>query len=152
MTFDPQTPQRRDGGGGDLLKKAAFSVPKIEQEKGDKGYSFSLSIEGIFSSHLIGTPHQQWAQGLAQVSRSSLAINAEEARQIDVADGDRVRIITPSGEAEVAVTVSEGMRRDCLCLFLSLHDVAVAQLVGSQVDRRSLVPAYVGIPARVENV
>lgn len=152
MTFDPNDPQRRAGSGGDLLKKAAFSVPKTEQEKGDKGYPFSLSIEGIFSSHLIGTPHQQWAQGLAQVSRSSLAMNAEEARQIDVVDGDRVRVITPSGETEVTVTVSEGMGKDCLCLSLSLHDVAVAQLVGPQVDRRSLVPTYAGIPARIEKV
>jgi predicted molibdopterin-dependent oxidoreductase YjgC len=152
MTFDPNDPQRRVGSGGDLLKKAAFGVIKTEQKKGEKDYPFSLSIEGIFSSHLIGTPHQRWAQGLAQVSRSSLAINAEEARTIDIADGDRVRVITPSGEAEVTVTVSEGMRRDCLCLSLPLHDVAVAQLVGSQVELRSLVPSYGGIPARVEKV
>jgi len=152
MTFDPQAPQRRAGSGGDLLKKAAFGVPKTEHEKGEQGYPFSLSIEGIFSSHLIGTPHRQWAQGLAQVSRSSLVMNAEEARTIGVADGDRVRVITPSGEAEVTVTVSEGMRKDCLCLFLPLHDVAVAQLVSPQLKPRSLVPPYGGIPARVEKV
>jgi len=152
MAFDPQAPQRRAGSGGDLLKKAAFSVPKTEQEQGEKDYPFSLSIEGIFSSHLIGSGVQKTAPGLAQVSRSSLELNVEEARKIDVADGERVRVITPWGETEVTVTVSEGMRKDCLCLFLPLHDVAIAQLVGPQVDRRSLVPTYAGIPARIEKV
>jgi len=152
MTFDPHAPQWRDGSGGKLLKKASFGAVKIEREESEKGYPFSLSIEGIFSSHLIGSGHKRWAQGLTQVSRSSLEMNAEEARKIDVADGDRVRVVTPWGETEVTVKVSEGMRRDCLSLFLSLHDVAVAQLVGPQVDCRSLVPAYAGIPARVERV
>ncbi len=150
MAFDPQAPQWRNGGGSGLMKKAAFGVIKTEREKGEKGYPFSLAIEGIFSSHLIGSPRQQWAQGLAQVSRSSLEMNADEAQRIGVTDGDRVRIITPSGETEVTVKVSEGMRKDCLSLFLSLHDVAVSQLVGPQLDRRSLVPAYGRIPARIE--
>jgi len=152
ITFDPHAPQWRDGSGGELLKmkKAAFGAIKTEREKGEKEYPFSLSIEGIFSSHLLGSGHQHWAQGLAQVSRSYLEMNADEAQRIGVADGDRVRVVTPSGETEVTVKGSEGMRKDCLSLSLSLHDVAVSQLVGPQLDRRSLVPAYAGIPARVE--
>jgi len=151
MVFDPRAPQRR-AGGGELLKKAAFGAVKTEREQGEKDYPFSLSIEGIFSSHLIGSGHDRWAQGLAQVSRSSLEMNAEEAKRMGVGNGDRVRIITPWGEVEVGVKSSQEMRKDCLSLSLSLHDVAVAQLVGPQLDRRSLVPAYGRIPARIEKV
>lgn len=151
MVFDPHAPQRR-AGGGELLKKAAFGAVKTEREKGEKDYPFSLSIEGIFSSHLIGSGHQRWAQGLAQVSRSSLEMNTEEAKRIGVGNGDRVRIITPWGEAEVGVKGSQEMRKDCLSLSLSLHDVDASRLVGPQLDPRSLVPAYGRIPARIEKV
>jgi hypothetical protein len=45
---------------------------------------------------------------------------------------------------------SEEMRKDALCLSLSCSDVDCAQLVGPQLDPRSLVPAYGRMPARVE--
>jgi predicted molibdopterin-dependent oxidoreductase YjgC len=150
MIFEPSDAQWRAGGGGELLEKAAFKAVKAEREAGEKDYPFSLSIEGLFESHLIGSGHQKRAQGLAQVSRSYLEINAEEAKRIGVGDGDRVRVITPWGEVVVGVRGSEEMRKDALCLSLSFYDVDCAQLVGPQLDPRSLVPAYGGIPAKVE--
>jgi predicted molibdopterin-dependent oxidoreductase YjgC len=152
MMFDPHVPQRRNGGGGELLKKASFKVVKTEQERGKKDYPFYLSIEGIFSSHLIGHDRQRRVQGLAHVARSYLEMNAEEAAKIGVADGDRVRIVTPWGEMEIGVKGSEGMRKDCLCLSLALCNVDVSRLMGPQLDPRSLVPAYGRVPAKVEKV
>lgn len=150
MVFDAHAPQHRDGIGGAVLQKAAFGAVQSQPSPGDKGYPFSLSIEGIFESHLIGTGHQKRAQGLAQVSRCFLEMNAEEAKRIGVADGDGVRILTPWGEAVAAVQCSEEMRRDCLYLFFSFYDVDAAQLVGPDTDPRSHVPAYGRMPARVE--
>ncbi|MCJ7664581.1 MAG: molybdopterin-dependent oxidoreductase [Desulfobacterales bacterium] len=150
MVFDAHDPQWRAGSRGDLLQKAAFGVVQSQPSPGDKGYPFSLSIEGIFSNHLIGAGHQKRAQGLAKVSHCFLEMNVEEAKRIGVADGDGVRILTPWGEAVAAVRCSEEMRRDCLCLFLSFYDVDAAQLVGPDIDPRSHVPAYGSIPARVE--
>jgi len=150
MVFDAHAPQHRDGSKGAVLQKAAFGAVRSELAKEEKGYPFSLSIEGIFESHLIGSGSQKRAQGLAQVSHAFLEMNAEEAKRIGVADGDGVRVLTPWGEAVVAVKCSEGMRKDCLCLFLSFYDVDAARLVGPDVDPRSHVPAYGRIPARVE--
>jgi predicted molibdopterin-dependent oxidoreductase YjgC len=148
--FDSPVPQWRDGSRGGVLEKAAFGAIRSEQTKGEKGYPFCLSIEGIFESHLIGPGHKPRALGLAKVSRSYLAMNAEEARRIGFTDGDRIRVLTPWGEAQFAVKGTEGMRKDCLSLFLSFYDGGASQLVGPDVDPRSLVPAYGGIPARVE--
>jgi predicted molibdopterin-dependent oxidoreductase YjgC len=150
LLFEPSDPQWRNGDGGEFLEKAAFKIVKAEQATGTKDYPFTLSIEGIFSSHLIGSGDQKRAQGLAQVSRSYLEMNVEEAQKIGVADGDRVRVLTPWGEVEVAVKGLEEMRKGVLYLSLSFYDVDCAQLVGPQMDPRSLVPAYGGIPARVE--
>jgi predicted molibdopterin-dependent oxidoreductase YjgC len=150
MSFDPLSPQWRNGDGGELLEKAAFRTVKAERQPDEKNYPFTLSIEGIFSSHLIGSVHEKRAQGLAQVSRSHLEMNAAEAKKIGVGDGDRVRVLTPWGEAEIAVRGSEEMRKGVLYLSLSFYDVDCAQLVGPHMDPRSLVPAYGGIPARVE--
>jgi predicted molibdopterin-dependent oxidoreductase YjgC len=149
MAFEPLAPQWRDGAG-EPLEKAAFQAVKAEREAGGKDYPFSLSIEGIFESHLIGSGHQKRAQGLAQVSRSYLEINAGEAKRLGVGDGDRVRVITPWGQVVVVLKGSEEMRQDALCLSLSFYDVDAAQLVGPELDPRSLVPAYGRIPARVE--
>jgi predicted molibdopterin-dependent oxidoreductase YjgC len=87
---------------------------------------------------------------LARVSRSYLAINAEEAIGIGLVDGERARILTPWGEAVATIKASQRMRRDAVVFVLSFYDVAVARLVGSEIDPQSLVPAYAGIPARVE--
>jgi predicted molibdopterin-dependent oxidoreductase YjgC len=150
MTFDPFAPQWRDGDGGELLEKASFKTFKTEREPDEKDYPFTLSIEGLFSSHLIGSGHQKRAQGLAQVSRSYLEMNVDEAKRIGIGDGDRVRLASPWGAVDVALKISEEMRNDALCLSLSFYDVDVARLVGPQLDPRSLVPAYGRIPARVE--
>jgi predicted molibdopterin-dependent oxidoreductase YjgC len=150
LIFEPSDPQWRDGDEGELLEKAAFRTIKAEQATGKKDYPFTLSIEGIFSSHLIGSGDQKRAQGLAQVSRSRLEMNRAEAKGLGVGDGDRVRVLTPWGEAEVAVKGLEEMRKGVLYLLLSFCDVDCAQLVGPQLDSRSLVPTYGGIPARVE--
>jgi predicted molibdopterin-dependent oxidoreductase YjgC len=152
LTFDARLPQQRAGDKGDLLQQATFCAVRTEPEKGEKGYSFSLSIEGIFESHLIGAGQQKRAQGLARVSPCFLEMNAEEAKDLGLADGDEVRIITPWGEAKASARCSQEMRKDCLCLFLSFYDVDAARLVGPDGDPRSHVPAYGGIPARVEKV
>jgi len=150
MAFDTAQAQQRGGNKGDLLKQAAFGAVRAEPVKSEKGYPFSLSIEGIFESHLIGSRDQKRAEGLARVSPCFLEMNAEEARRIGVVDGDLVRVSTPWGEAVVAVRYSEEMRKDCLVLFLSFYDVDAAQLVGPDSDPQSHVPPYGGIPARVE--
>jgi predicted molibdopterin-dependent oxidoreductase YjgC len=150
MIFDSDAPQWRDNSKGDLLKKAAFGAVQSQPLPGEKGYPFFLSIEGIFESHLIGAGQQKRAEGLAKVSHAFLEMNAEEAKRIGVADGDGVRLSTPSGETVVAVRCSEEMRKDCLSLFLPFYDADAAQLVGPAIDPRSHVPAYGRIPARVE--
>jgi len=150
MIFEPSDAQWRAGEGGELLEKAAFRIVKAERQTDEKNYPFTLSIEGLFSSHLIGSGNQKRAQGLAQVSRSYLEMNAAEAKQIGVGDGDRVRVLTPWGAVEVAVRGSEEMRKGVLCLSLSFYDADYARLVGPQLDPRSLVPSYGWIPARVE--
>jgi len=149
MVFEPSDAQWRAGDGGELLEKAAFAAIKTAPEKVEKDYPFFLSIEGLFESHLIGSGHEKRAQGLAQVSSSYLGMNAEEAKKIGVGDGDRVRIVTPWGEAEVAVKGSQEMRKDVLCLSLSFYDMAISRLVGPELDPSSLVPVYGRIPARV---
>jgi predicted molibdopterin-dependent oxidoreductase YjgC len=150
MAFDTNQVQQRDGSKGDLLEQAALGAVRAEPVKGEKGYPFSLSIEGIFESHLIGSRDQKRAEGLAQVSPCFLEMNAEEAQRIGVVDGDRIRITTPWGEAVAAMRCAEEMRRDCLVLFLSFYDVNAAQLVGPDMDPQSHVPPYGGIPAKVE--
>ncbi len=150
MVFDSHAPQYRDGSRGGILEKAAFNAIRPETAKGEKAYPFSLSIEGIFESHLIGSGREPRAQGLAKVSRSYMEMNSNEARRIGVADGDRVRVVTPWGETQVMVHGTEEMKEDCLSLFLSFYDVDASRLVGPHVDPRSLVPVYGGIPARVE--
>ena len=150
ISFDPLAPQWRDGDGVGFLEKAAFRTVKAERQPVEKDYPFILSIEGLFESHLIGSGNQKRAQGLAQVARSYLEMNAAEAKRLGVGDGDRVRVLTPWGEVEVEARGSQEMRKDVLYLSLSFYDVDCARLVGPHLDPRSLVPAYGGIPARVE--
>jgi predicted molibdopterin-dependent oxidoreductase YjgC len=150
MAFDTSEAQWRDGSGGVLMERTAFGAIQPRLVKGQEGYPFILSLEGIFESHLIGPGNEPRAQGLGRVSRSYLAMNVEEARRIDVRDEDRVRVVTPWGEAVFTVKVQAEMRRDALYLFLSFYDRDASLLVGSEIDPRALVPYYHGIPARVE--
>jgi predicted molibdopterin-dependent oxidoreductase YjgC len=150
LSFEPTTPQWRGAGQEAPMDKAAFSTFGAEPAKRQEGYPFALSLEGIFESHLIGETQEQRAQGLAQVSRSYLAINAEEAQAIGLVDTGRCRIITPWGETAAPVKTFPEQRRGSLVYVLSFSDPAASQLLGPELDPRSLAPAYAGIPARVE--
>ncbi|MBW2038578.1 MAG: molybdopterin-dependent oxidoreductase [Deltaproteobacteria bacterium] len=153
MDFEALDAQVRDDGGGDLLEEAAFCPVESKQEKEQEGYPFSLSVEGLFYNHLIGSGPQRRALGLAKLSSSPyLEMNAEEARGMGIGDGDRVKVTTPWGEVEVEAKGSEGMRRDVLSLYLSFYEVDASGLVGPQLDPVSKVPLYGRIPARVEKI
>ena len=152
MSFEPTTPQWRGNGREVLVAKAAFSTFGAERAKHDKEYPFALSLEGIFENHLIGSAQEQRALGLAHCSRSYLAINAEEAQGIGLLDTGRARIITPWGETVALIKTSPEQRRGSLVYVLSFYDTAASQLLGPELNPLSLVPAYAGIPARIEKV
>jgi predicted molibdopterin-dependent oxidoreductase YjgC len=152
LSFEPTTPQWRGNGRAVLADKAAFSTFSAERAKLDKEYPFALSLEGIFESHLIGSTQEQRAQGLAHCSRSYLAINAEEAQGIGLVANGRARIITPWGETVALIKTFPEQRQGSLVYVLSFYDTAASQLLGPELNPLSLVPAYAGIPARVEKV
>ncbi len=149
--FEPFEAQWRDGTGGMPLEKAVFRPVAPGQEMGQDGYPFLLVLEGLFYNHLIGSGTQKRAQGLARVSPDPyLEMNAEEAEEMGIADGSRVGVVTPWGKVTVPVRRSPAMRRGVLSLWCPFYEVDASRLVGPQVDPYSLVPAYGGIPARIE--
>lgn len=134
------------------LPQVAFSPFKGVSITAEEGYPYSLSIEGVGGGHLFGTPGEARGKGLSLVSRTVVEMNAEAAGEMGISDGERVRIVTPAGEAVFVVRHSPSMRRDCLVLFISLYDDQAARLVGGEIDPHSHLPVYSGIPARVERV
>ncbi len=153
LEFEASDTQLRGGGRDNLLEKAVFSPVGPTQEGQEEGYPFLLSVEGIFYNHLTGSGPQRRAQGLAKVfSYPYLEMSAEQAEEMGIGDGDKVKVTTPWGEVQVEIRRSEGMRKGVLSLYLPFYEVDASQLVGPQLDAVSLVPAYGRIPARLEKV
>jgi len=50
------------------------------------------------------------------------------------------------------IKTSPEQRRRSLVYVLSFYDTAASQLLGPELNPLSLVPAYAGIPARIEKV
>jgi predicted molibdopterin-dependent oxidoreductase YjgC len=152
LSFEPKQPQRRGHGRETAAAEATFVAFSAGSGKLDKEYPFALSLEGIFESHLIGSRQEPRAKGLAAISSSYLAINAEEAETIGLVANGRARLITPWGETVVQIKIAPEIKRAALVYMLSLYEAAASQLLGPAINSQTLVPAYAGIPARVEKV
>ena len=153
VDFEALERQVRGSERGDLLEKAAFRPVDVNREKGDESYPFVLSVEGLFYHHLVGSGDKVMAKGLAMVSpRAYLEMNADEARAMDIRNGDQVNVATPWGEVVLEAKGVEGMKKGVLQIYLSFHEVDGSRLIGPQLDPISKVPTYGRIPAKVEKV
>ena len=77
----------------------------------DKEFPLAL-ITGTVRAHHGTGDRTRRSSGLTQlVAEASLEINADDAKKIGIADGDRVRVVSQrGGSVEVAVSVTDRMQ------------------------------------------
>ncbi len=141
-----------EGGfrGSDEPLKAVFQPPEGTDLQEEKGYPYILMIEGLFHNHLLGLGGERRDKGLgAIVPGAYLEMNEEDAKELAVENGDKVKVISPWGEVVVETKVGRDIRKGVLSLFTGLYDVDGCALVG-EVDPSSKVPSFAKIPVRVE--
>ena len=153
LNFEATGFQVRGEAGDEVLKQAAFRPVEAVQEEREPGYPFLLCMEGLFFNHAIGFGPHLRAAGLARVYQAAhLEMRGEEAREMGIDDGERVRLVTPWGTVELEVKCVEEIQKGVLFLYLSHYQVDAAELIDPHVDPVSGVPSYGGIPARVDKI
>jgi len=141
-----------EGGfrGSDEPLKAVLQPPEATDAQGEKEYPYTLMIEGLFHNHLLGLGGERRDKGLgAIVPGAYLEMNEEDAKELGVETGEKVKVISPWGELAVEVKSSSEVMKGVLTLFVGLYDVDGCALVG-EMDSSSKVPSFAKIPVRVE--
>ncbi len=114
-----------------------------------KDYPYLLISGRLITHYNTGTMTRRILELLLKESSSVLTISPEDARELDISDGDIVELETPYGREKVQVRVSSEVPQGVLFMPNHFIDPPVNMFVGDIIDPESGIPEYKGIPARI---
>jgi len=132
-------------------KKRFFPVEyKDPLEKPDKKYPLWIIPRGFHYHYGIGTTSKR-AVGLAKVFPDScIEIHPEDAAQTGLAEGNKVKVISPRGEVETICRISGDLPKGVAYLATTFFPAFVNNLLTSGIDSISQHPEYKVFIGRVE--
>lgn len=121
-------------------------------EKTDERYPLALLTGGhLYHSH-IGTVTKR-ANGLSKVyEETCVRINPEDARALDISEGDRVKVISPRGKVETRATLDQWMAKGMVYVAPGFRDIPLNGLIYADFDPVAKIPEYKVCSARVEKI
>jgi predicted molibdopterin-dependent oxidoreductase YjgC len=132
-------------------KKRFFPVEyKDPLEKPDKKYPLWIIPRGFHYHYGIGTTSKR-AVGLAKVFPDScIEIHPEDAAQTGLAEGNKVKVISPRGEVETICRISGDLPKGVAYFATTFFPAFVNNLLTSGIDSISQHPEYKVFIGRVE--
>jgi len=146
------TPLLYRGGfpeGGGRFIPVDFEEP---EESPNDEFPLWLSIGGLNYNYAIGTREKR-AAGLSRWYReTSVEIHPEDAKELGISTGEKVRLSTPRGHVEILARISEGVLRGMVYVAPEFCDVDVAGLAYAGFDSVGGTPQYKACAAKVERL
>jgi len=81
-----------------------------------------------------------------------IELNREDAAQLNVRTGDRVRVTSRLGTVVSPVRISTNLRRGVVFVPNHFDDTLVNQLIPNETDPVAHIPAYKGVPVHIERI
>jgi len=128
------------------------AVKYIPQSSPEDGYPLTL---------LAGTTLYQFGTGSRSLRASRLkkflpeafvALNESDAKESEVKDGDRVRIVSPMGEVTTVARIGDKLSKGVIFMPVSFPESQVNELFGIVLDPRTKTPALKTCRVRLERI
>lgn len=148
-----------DHPGTPILHTNAFTKGKgsffaiefhASAEGADAEYPFLLTTGRVHAHYHTGTMTRK-GSALNRLYPEPLAeINSEDAKAMNIADGDFVQIISRRGQLKVKTTVSGMTARGVVFMPFHFYEAAVNNLTNSALDPVSKIPEFKVCAVRIE--
>jgi len=145
---------RRTYGGQFLKGFARFSpveyTPQVEGAK--KGYPFIL-LTGTTLHHFGTGTRSSRAWRLKKFSpQAFVEIGESDAKKLAITDGEKVKIISPTGEVTTTVKITDTLPEGTLFMPISFSETRVNELFGIALDPEAKTPSLKACNVRIERV
>ena len=141
-------------GDGFIQGKGRLTAIEYKEpvQKPDEGYPFALVTGGhLYHSH-IGTLTKR-ARGLSEVyEETCLRMNPEDARALNISEGDMVSVISPRGEVKTRAKLDQCLVKGMVYVAPGFRDIPLNGLIYADFDPVAKIPEYKVCSARVEKI
>ena len=161
--FGLQWPVDDGGGDTDILYRERFATPSgraclsaLEPmnpvSRPTAEFPFRLVTGRLMAQYNTGTMSRRIDQ-LNRIAPSGyIELNREDAAQLNVRTGDRVRVTSRLGTVVSPVRISTNLRRGVVFVPNHFDDTLVNQLIPNETDPVAHIPAYKGVPVHIERI
>jgi assimilatory nitrate reductase catalytic subunit len=122
-------------------------------EKPDEEYPFILTSGRVVYQYLSGNQTRRIGFLVQQCPEPYVEIHPDTAVKMNIADGERVKVLSRRGEGVFPALIVRTIRPDTI--FIPYHwgeQLAVNQLTNPKLDPTSKIPEYKACAARIEKI
>ena len=159
--FGLQWPVGEGGSGTEILYTDRFATPSGKArlatlESADLGskltpeFPFTLITGRLMAQYNTGTMSRRVDQLNRIAGSGYVELNRDDALQMSVTAGERVRVTSSCGSLETLVKIGSGVPRGFVFMPNHYDDTRLNVLVPNVTDPIAHTPAYKGVPVRVE--
>lgn len=128
----------------------------IEQNgKGEElseDFPLLLSTGRLLQHYHTGTMSRRSSGLDGHTPDARIELNPEDARRLQISEGEVVRVVTKRGKVEVAVRISERSPEGLIFLPFHFSESPANRLTSSVTDKKSNTPGYKRSAARIEKI
>ncbi|MDI6786200.1 MAG: formate dehydrogenase subunit alpha [bacterium] len=134
--------------------KAHFTPVKQSPsyEETDKDYPFILTTGRIYFHFHTGTMSRRCSALDREVPEGFASINYNDAQDLDIKEGEKIKIISRRGEIEVRASISEAVCRGAIFVSFHFKESPANKLTSSALDPVSKIPELKVCACKVEKL
>jgi formate dehydrogenase alpha subunit len=118
----------------------------------EEGFPLALLTGGHLYHYHIGTVTKR-ANGLSKVyEETCVRMNPEDARALNISEGDMVSVISPRGEVKTRAKLDQCLVRGMVYVAPGFRDIPLNGLIYADFDPVAKIPEYKVCSARVEKI
>ena len=121
-------------------------------ELSDKEYPYLLTTGRIYVHYHTGTMTRRSPSLSKEVEEGFVEINPQEARELGIRQGEKIKILSRRGEIEIKVDLSERMEKSTLFIPFHFAESAANVLTNPAFDPIAKIPEFKVCAVRIEKL
>lgn len=119
---------------------------------GDDKYSFTLLVGSVLFNFGSGSRSSRSRRLKRFRPPALLEINDTDAKDLEINDGDKVRVISACGKLEIPVKIDAGLQRGLLFVPISSSETPVFELFDTKLHGQARAPALKSCAVKLERI
>lgn len=150
-----------DHPGTEYLYRAGFPRGKVcftpvkyagAVETADKDYPFALTTGRNLYQYHSGSMTRRVASIEMHAGKAYIEINKDDAKKLDIEDGETIRITSRRGKIEIAALISDRVKSGILFIPMHYREAAVNLLTNDALDPYAKTPEFKACAVKVEKL